>query len=64
MNLLYLGRDLLAALGLGRKATMLEPNDLAPDFTVRSHRGDTVRLSDLHGQTVVLWFYPKADTPG
>ncbi len=43
---------------------MLEPDEPAPDFTARTHDGGEVRLSDLRGRTVVLWFYPKADTPG
>ena len=43
---------------------MLQPGDPAPDFEVQDHNGRTVRLSDLRGHDVVLWFYPKADTPG
>jgi thioredoxin-dependent peroxiredoxin len=43
---------------------MLEPGSQAPDFEVRDHTGRTVRLSDYRGKNVVLWFYPKADTPG
>jgi thioredoxin-dependent peroxiredoxin len=43
---------------------MLSPGALAPDFTVKDHLGRTVSLKDLRGKTVVLWFYPKADTPG
>jgi len=46
------------------KAIMLEPGDTAPDFDVTDHNGNRVRLGDLRGQKVVLWFYPKADTPG
>lgn len=38
--------------------------DLAPDFTLPRDGGGTVSLSDLSGQPVVLYFYPKADTPG
>jgi thioredoxin-dependent peroxiredoxin len=38
--------------------------DRAPDFELPNQDGDTVRLSDLRGSTVVLYFYPKADTPG
>jgi peroxiredoxin Q/BCP len=38
--------------------------DPAPDFTVQADNGETVRLSDFKGQRVVLYFYPKADTPG
>lgn len=36
----------------------------APDFTATDHHGNKVRLADLRGKTVVLWFFPKADTPG
>lgn len=43
---------------------MLSPGDTAPDFTGRDHLGNTVRLADFRGKFVVLWFYPKADTPG
>ena len=43
---------------------MLEPGDKAPDFTVQDHTGKTQKLSDYRGKSVVLWFYPKADTPG
>jgi peroxiredoxin Q/BCP len=43
---------------------MLNVGDEAPDFTVHDHTGKTRRLSDYRGKTVVLWFYPKADTPG
>jgi peroxiredoxin Q/BCP len=31
---------------------------------VETNRGETVKLSDQRGKTIVLWFYPKADTPG
>jgi len=43
---------------------MLNVGDPAPDFTVRNHRGETVSLSAQRGKSIVLWFYPKADTPG
>jgi peroxiredoxin Q/BCP len=43
---------------------LLQPGDPAPDFDVTDHHGNRVRLSDLRGKKVVLWFYPKADTPG
>jgi thioredoxin-dependent peroxiredoxin len=42
----------------------LSVGDKAPDFCVKSHAGQDVKLSDFHGKTVLLWFYPKADTPG
>lgn len=38
--------------------------DPAPDFDLPRDGGDTVRLSDLRGQAVVLFFYPRDDTPG
>lgn len=43
---------------------MLTPGQSAPAFTVESHDGGTVSLADLAGSNVLLWFYPKADTPG
>jgi peroxiredoxin Q/BCP len=43
---------------------MLEPGDDAPDFTLPDQHGDPVTLSGLRGKSVVLYFYPKADTPG
>src|SRR5665647_3156537 len=44
--------------------SMLEPGDLAPDFTLPDQEGNPVTLSGLRGRNVVLYFYPKADTPG
>jgi peroxiredoxin Q/BCP len=38
--------------------------DPAPDFTLPDQHGNPVKLSELRGKTVVLYFYPKADTPG
>ena len=43
---------------------MIEPGTKAPDFTLPDQDGNDVTLSDLAGRTVVLYFYPKADTPG
>ncbi len=43
---------------------MVEVGQLAPGFELTSDREETVRLSDFRGQKVVLYFYPKADTPG
>ncbi len=43
---------------------MLQAGDKAPDFELPDQNGELVRLSDLEGQTVVLYFYPRADTPG
>lgn len=43
---------------------MLEPGDKAPAFSLPDQNGETVKLSDLKGETVVLYFYPKANTSG
>lgn len=43
---------------------MLNEGDIAPDFTTRDQNGKEVKLSDFRGQRVVLYFYPKDDTPG
>jgi thioredoxin-dependent peroxiredoxin len=43
---------------------VIEPGEQAPDFTLPDQDGRPVTLSDLRGRTVVLYFYPKADTPG
>ena len=42
----------------------LAPGDCAPDFALPDQHGNSVSLSDLRGKNVVLYFYPKADTPG
>jgi peroxiredoxin Q/BCP len=43
---------------------MIETGASAPDFELPDQDGETVKLSALRGQTVVVYFYPKADTPG
>lgn len=43
---------------------MLEAGDKAPDFALPDQNGETVKLKDLRGETVVLYFYPKANTSG
>ena len=43
---------------------MLTVGDRAPAFTLPDHNGDKVELADLKGKWVVLYFYPKDDTPG
>jgi peroxiredoxin Q/BCP len=43
---------------------MLRIGDMAPDFDALTHTGRRLKLSDFRGRSVVLWFYPKADTPG
>jgi peroxiredoxin Q/BCP len=43
---------------------MIEPGKKAPDFELPDQDGRAVKLSDFRGQPVVVYFYPKADTPG
>jgi peroxiredoxin Q/BCP len=43
---------------------VVEEGKQAPDFELESDAGETVRLSELRGKPVVLYFYPKDDTPG
>jgi peroxiredoxin Q/BCP len=42
----------------------IKPGDIAPDFETVNDQDEKVKLSDLRGQRVVLYFYPKDDTPG
>ncbi len=43
---------------------MLRVGDVAPEFALLSAKGETVRLSDFRGRKVVVYFYPRAGTPG
>jgi peroxiredoxin Q/BCP len=43
---------------------MLEPGDRAPAFTLSDQDGNKVKLTDLKGETVVVYFYPRAETSG
>lgn len=43
---------------------MLEPGDKAPPFTLLDQSGSEVKLSDYLGRQALIYFYPKADTPG
>ncbi len=60
----FAGRAFREALRKKGEEVMLSVGEQAPDFEVKSHGGESVRLSDQKGRSVVLWFYPKADTPG
>jgi len=42
----------------------LKEGDKAPDFTAKDQNGKTVSLADFKGKTIILYFYPKDDTPG
>lgn len=48
----------------GKATPMLTIGTQAPEFTLPAHDGSTISLAELRGKRVVLWFYPKADTPG
>src|ERR1019366_4843537 len=43
---------------------MLQEGDKAPDFTTKDDQGNSISLKDLRGKKLVLYFYPKDDTPG
>jgi thioredoxin-dependent peroxiredoxin len=43
---------------------MLTPGTVAPDFTLPDEGGSPIALADLRGRWVLLWWYPKAATPG
>ncbi len=43
---------------------MLKVGEKAPDFSLPSDSGATVNLKDFTGKTLILYFFPKADTPG
>jgi thioredoxin-dependent peroxiredoxin len=49
---------------VSRTATPLEPGDRAPDFALTAQDGSIVRLSDFAGRSLLVYFFPKADTPG
>jgi thioredoxin-dependent peroxiredoxin len=44
--------------------TTLKEGDKAPDFAAKDQNGKTISLADFKGKTVILYFYPKDDTPG
>jgi len=48
----------------GSEMLMINVNDKAPEFTLQDENGKEISLKSLRGKTVVLYFYPRADTPG
>jgi peroxiredoxin Q/BCP len=46
------------------ESVMLKVGDKAPDFTLPSHTGDPIGLKDYKRKTLILYFFPRADTPG
>jgi len=63
MILLYNNLSVIFILDTGVDMMSLRVGDRAPDFTLRSHLDQEIRLRDLRGQNVVLAFYPMAWTP-
>ena len=64
MKISLLAVSLLLLAGACAAQRKLQPGDPAPDFTLSDAAGQAHRLADYRGQTVVLYFYPKDDTPG
>ena len=42
----------------------LKVGDIAPDFTLKNYNGKNISLNDFKNSSFILWFFPKADTPG
>jgi peroxiredoxin Q/BCP len=51
-------------MGVLSRVALIQPGQKAPAFTLKDQHGETHRLSDYAGRHVVLYFYPKDDTPG
>lgn len=49
---------------LNKRIMMLNIGDKAPDFTLFNQAEESIALSDFKGQQVIIWFFPKASTPG
>jgi len=64
MTYLRLAKHGIGELFNKKELRMLDVGSQAPDFECGAHDGSTVKLSELRGKKVILWFYPKADTPG
>jgi|TARA_B100000035_G_C21021746_1_gene564355 cytochrome oxidase Cu insertion factor (SCO1/SenC/PrrC family) len=60
------GTILMLTLGLcvGENVNVLKEGDIAPDFVLLDQDGNERKLSDYRGHYVVVYFYPKASTPG
>ena len=56
--------DAAASPDLLEREILMNINDKAPDFTLQDENAKEISLKDLKGKTVVLYFYPRADTPG
>jgi thioredoxin-dependent peroxiredoxin len=56
--------DAVTVVAAYRRAMALSPGDKAPAIALPDQNGETVKLSDFRGRKVLVFFYPKADTPG
>jgi thioredoxin-dependent peroxiredoxin len=63
MNVVALLLALLVIPNLA-EADMLNPGDRFPDWSLSDHAGQMVSSKDMAGKTYLLWYYPKASTPG
>jgi len=63
-TLLLVATLLIAGLASAEEGQMLAPGDRFPEFSLEAQDGTTVSSADLAGHTYLLYFYPKADTPG
>ena len=43
---------------------MVQPGEIAPEFTQKTHQGNSLSLASLRGRKVLLWFFPEAGSPG
>src|SRR5690606_5492994 len=57
-------RRLARSAAMTYRSAMLQPGSLAPAFSLQDDEGNTRSLADFAGKTLILWFFPKADTPG
>jgi peroxiredoxin Q/BCP len=46
------------------QAALVNVGDTAPAFSLKDSKGNVVSLKDFSGKSLVMWFFPKADTPG
>jgi len=63
-KILYLLLFCLIGFSAPALAAEVQPGNLAPDFSTKDDQGKTISLHDYRGKAVVLYFYPKDDTPG
>ncbi len=59
-----IGHESIRLVGSAAGSRMIREGDIAPAFTARTDEDKVVSLSDFLGKKVVLYFYPKDDTPG